>query len=445
LLALLVVLHCIIALLSSLTLRLLAADTVYICEEKRLDSIRFDWNRLDSARPASQPLKRSSQPRQPAMFIGTTAAAARLAVIRRGAAVAGKKYCSAGSVTAVVGRSSPALLLSNSVLDARYFASSSIGAATAPAAAPAAAATAAAGVSTANEPKPPAHAMLSTDKKVLAPPMVYIAGEEMTHYASQLILKEWFEPYFDLSQWENYDLSCVNRDKTNDQVLKDAVEAGKRVGAIFKEPTITPTAVQQEEMKLSQPLGSPNGAMRRGWNGMTISRDTIHIEGIELGYKRPVLFERHAVGGEYSAGWAQVGKGTLLTTYLPKNGDPPFVVDKRDLKDEHSVCVVYDNPYDNVRDLAHFFFQRCLDQNVTPYVVTKKTVFKWQEGFWTTMKEVFDADYKQKFIDAGLTEKSGGELSHLISDAATMQLVRWTKGGFGMAAHNYDGDMRKLL
>lgn len=30
---------------------------------------------------------------------------------------------------------------------------------------------------------------------------------------------------------------------------------------------------------------------------------------------------------------------------------------------------------------------------------------------------------------------------HLISDAATMQIIRWTKGGFGMAAHNYDGDM----
>ena len=29
----------------------------------------------------------------------------------------------------------------------------------------------------------------------------------------------------------------------------------------------------------------------------------------------------------------------------------------------------------------------------------------------------------------------------LFSDAATMQIIRWTKGGFGMAAHNYDGDM----
>ena len=44
-------------------------------------------------------------------------------------------------------------------------------------------------------------------------------------------------------------------------------------------------------------------------------------------------------------------------------------------------------------------------------------------------------------MQEGLLEKSGGKLQHLISDAATMQLIRWTDGGFGMAAHNYDGDM----
>ena len=263
----------------------------------------------------------------------------------------------------------------------------------------------------------------------------------MTRYACQLILDEWIHPFFDTQQWQTYDLSCVSRDQTNDQVLKDAVSAGKEIGAIFKEPTITPSALQVKEFNLSKALSSPNGAMRRGWNGITISRDTIHIEGIELGYKRPVFFERHAVGGEYSAGWSQVGQGTLLTTYLPQNGDPPFVVDKRDLKDNHNVVVVYDNPYDNVEPLAHLFFQRCLDAKLTPYVVTKKTVFKWQEGFWATMKRVFDEHYKTQFVNAKLLERCGGDLTHLISDAATMQLIRWTDGGFGMAAHNYDGDM----
>lgn len=280
------------------------------------------------------------------------------------------------------------------------------------------------------------------NEKVIAPPMVYISGEEMTRYASDLIVSQWIEPYFDVSStWEIYDLSCKSRDETDDEVLNDAVEAGKRIGSIFKEPTITPTAVQVKEMGLSKPFGSPNGAMRRGWNGITISRDTIHIDGIELGYTNPVFFERHAVGGEYGAGWNEVGQGTLLTTYIPKDGSAPFVVDKRDLDDDHNVCVVYHNPYDNVGDLAHMFFKRCLEGNVVPYVVTKKTVFKWQEGFWATMKDVFDAHYKEDFLKAGLLDKCGGELQHLISDAATMQLIRWTHGGFGMAAHNYDGDM----
>ena len=63
-------------------------------------------------------------------------------------------------------------------------------------------------------------------------------------------------------------------------MLADAVDAGARVGAIFKEPTITPSAVQVAEMGLKKAWGSPNGAMRRGWNGITISRDTIHIKGI---------------------------------------------------------------------------------------------------------------------------------------------------------------------
>lgn len=99
------------------------------------------------------------------------------------------------------------------------------------------------------------------------------------------------------------------------------------------------------------------------------------------------------------------------------------------------------NPYDNVEHLAHLFFKRCLESNITPYIVTKKTVFKWQEGFWSTMKRVFDQDYKAAFLEKGLLERSGGDMQHLISDAATMQLIRWTDGGFGMAAHNYDGDM----
>jgi isocitrate dehydrogenase len=271
--------------------------------------------------------------------------------------------------------------------------------------------------------------------------MVYIKGEEMTEYVMKLVLERWVGPYVDTSSWEHYDLSCKARDDSEDGVLRDAVTAGARLKAIFKEPTITPTEVQKARLGLKKAWGSPNGAMRRGWNGVTISRDTIHIDGLELGFKRPVLFERHAVGGEYSAGHGTFGPGKVTTTFTPADGSAPVTVVETELKDASNAVVTYHNPYDNVPELGRIFFERCLLHECVPYVVTKKTVFKWQETFWTKMKEVFDAEFKGRFAKAGLLDGTGGELQHLISDAATMQIVKWTDGGFGMAAHNYDGDM----
>ena len=276
--------------------------------------------------------------------------------------------------------------------------------------------------------------------KIPAAPMVYVAGEEMTRYTMELILDRWVRPHVDTSAWEFFDLRAKNRDDTSDQVLRDVIDAGARLKAIFKEPTITPTADQVKRLGLKKAWGSPNGAMRRGWNGITISRDTIHIDGVELGYKKPVFFERHAVGGEYSAGYKIVGRGKLTTTFVPEGETEPVVVDERDVVDNLNAVVTYHNPLDNVTQLARIFFGRCLDAGITPYVVTKKTVFKWQEPFWATMKSVFDAEFKQKFVDAKIIAPDA-ELVHLLSDAATMKLVVWTDGGFGMAAHNYDGDV----
>ena len=298
-------------------------------------------------------------------------------------------------------------------------------------------------------PRPGKHSQLLTARgmaaasaggKIQAAPMVYVAGEEMTRYTMDLILERWVKPHVDTSAWEFFDLRAKNRDDTEDQVLRDVITAGARLKAIFKEPTITPTADQVKRLGLKKAWGSPNGAMRRGWNGITISRDTIHIDGVELGYKKPVFFERHAVGGEYSAGYKIVGKGKLTTTFVPEGGGDPIQVDERSIVDDLNAVVTYHNPLDNVTHLARIFFGRCLDAGIVPYIVTKKTVFKWQEPFWESMKKTFDDEYKQKFFDAGIM-KPGSELVHLLSDAATMKLVVWTDGGFGMAAHNYDGDV----
>ena len=89
------------------------------------------------------------------------------------------------------------------------------------------------------------------------------------------------------------------------------------------------------------------------------------------------------------ARWSTVGQGRLITTFFPDDPNlEPEIVDHRVLTDEENVAVVYHNPLDSVTDLAHRFFQRCLDKRVIPYVVTKKTVFKWQEAFWQKMLKV---------------------------------------------------------
>lgn len=274
--------------------------------------------------------------------------------------------------------------------------------------------------------------------KIKAPQMVFVKGEEMTAYAMDLILDAWIKPHLDISAWQFFDLSCKSRDNSSDKVLSDLIEAGRKVKSIFKEPTITPTEEQKEKFGLSKAWGSPNGAMRRGWNGVTISRDTIHIKGLELGYKNKVTFDRHAVGGEYGAGYKMTGKGRVRAVYIDESGNE-HIIDERKLDDEQNAVVLYHNPLDNVEKMAEIFFARCLEERVVPYVTTKKTVFKWQESFWQIMKDYFDKNYKHKFKDVALLPQ--GDLVHIISDAATMKLVAWRDGGFGMASHNYDGDM----
>ena len=104
-------------------------------------------------------------------------------------------------------------------------------------------------------------------------------------------LDQWIKPHVDISTWEFHDLSCKARDDSDDKVLTDSVEAGKRVCSIFKEPTVTPSAAQAKQWGLKKAWGSPNGAMRKGWNGITISRDTIMIEGVKMGFDKPVFFD----------------------------------------------------------------------------------------------------------------------------------------------------------
>lgn len=279
--------------------------------------------------------------------------------------------------------------------------------------------------------------------KIKAPDMVYASGEEMSHYVMNMALEKWVAPYVDTTKWHYYDLSAKRRDETNDAVVQDLIDAGKKYAAVFKEPTITPTAEQAKEMGLSKAWGSPNKKIREGWNGYAISRDTIHIEGVELGYKNVVMFDRYAVGGEYASQFYKCGAGRVQTLYFQGDDDTnPIVVHEETFPEKSChIVVTFVDPLDNVPHLAHHFFSRTLEAAVVPYVVTKKTAFKYQEPFWELMKEVFDEHYKDKFAAKGLLKATGGELGHLLSDAAVMKINSWKDGNYGMVSLNYDGDV----
>ena len=107
---------------------------------------------------------------------------------------------------------------------------------------------------------------------------------------------------------------------------------------------------------------------------------------MELGYKNPVLFERHAIGGEYGAGYKSVGKGSMTTVFSPDDGGPAAIVDYRRLSDSENAVVAYHNPLDNVPDLAHHFFTRCLEAQVPmlpshhPCALARCRIFGCEQG-----------------------------------------------------------------
>ena len=156
--------------------------------------------------------------------------------------------------------------------------------------------------------KPPY--VLPSHSRISCPPMVYISGEEMTRYTMKLIIEKWIEPHVDISQWQFFDLSCKNRDSTDDEVLNKAVKAGSDIGSIFKEPTITPSASQVEAFGLSKPLPSPNGAMREGGMELLLVVTPFILKESNLGLKTPCyliampLVESIPPVGKMSAGAA---------------------------------------------------------------------------------------------------------------------------------------------
>ena len=169
---------------------------------------------------------------------------------------------------------------------------------------------------------------------------------------------------------EYYDLGLVHRNETNDQVTIDSAEATKKYGVAVKCATITPNAARMTEYNLV----FTNEAGEE-------TRELIH------NFK---------------------GAGVLQGMH---------------------------NLNDSIESFARSCFNFALETKQDLWFATKDTISKkYDHTFKDIFQEIFDAEYKTKFEESGIT------YFYTLIDDAVARVIR-SEGGYIWACKNYDGDV----
>ena len=266
-------------------------------------------------------------------------------------------------------------------------------------------------------------------------PLVEMDGDEMTRILWKMIKDDLLLPYIDLKT-EYYDLGLEHRNETDDQVTIDAAMATKKYGVAVKCATITPNAARMTEYDLKEMWKSPNGTIRAILDG-TVFRAPIVVKGIEpcvKNWKKPITIARHAYGDVYKTTEMKVpGPGKVELVYTAEDGTQTkeLVFDFKG----PGVAQGMHNLDNSIESFARSCFNYALDTKQDLWFATKDTISKkYDHTFKDIFQEIFDADYKEKFEEAGITY-----FYTLIDDAVAR--VMKSEGGYIWACKNYDGDV----
>ena len=266
-------------------------------------------------------------------------------------------------------------------------------------------------------------------------PLVEMDGDEMTRILWKMIKDDLLLPYIDLKT-EYYDLGLEHRNETDDQVTIDAAMATKKYGVAVKCATITPNAARMTEYDLKEMWKSPNGTIRAILDG-TVFRAPIVVKGIEpcvKNCKKPITIARHAYGDVYKNTEMKVpGPGKVELVYTAEDGTQTkeLVFDFKG----PGVAQGMHNLDNSIESFARSCFNYALDTKQDLWFATKDTISKkYDHTFKDIFQEIFDADYKEKFEEAGITY-----FYTLIDDAVAR--VMKSEGGYIWACKNYDGDV----
>ena len=273
------------------------------------------------------------------------------------------------------------------------------------------------------------------DKITMTTPLVEMDGDEMTRILWKMIKEELLLPYIDLKT-EYYDLGLEHRNETDDQVTLDSAEATKKYGVAVKCATITPNAARVTEYNLKEMWKSPNGTIRAALDG-TVFRAPIIVKGIEpcvKNWEKPITLARHAYGDVYKNTEIKVpGEGKAELVFTAKDG-----TQIRETIHEFTgpgILQGIHNTDKSITSFAKACFNYALDTKQDLWFATKDTISKkYDHNFKDIFQEVFEAEYQQKFEEAGI------EYFYTLIDDAVARVMK-AKGGFIWACKNYDGDV----
>jgi len=273
------------------------------------------------------------------------------------------------------------------------------------------------------------------EKIKMTTPLVEMDGDEMTRILWQMIKDELLLPFIDLKT-EYYDLGLEYRNETNDQVTIDSANATLKYGVAVKCATITPNAERMVEYKLKKMWKSPNPTIRGMLDG-TVFRAPILVKGIEpmvKCWKGPITIARHAYGDVYKSVEQIVdgpGKAELVFTAADGTETRTLIHEF----DGPGILQGMHNTEKSIRSFAIACFKYALDTKQDLWFATKDTISqKYDHTFKDIFQEIFDAEYKEKFTETGIT------YFYTLIDDAVARVMR-DKGGFIWACKNYDGDV----
>lgn len=247
-------------------------------------------------------------------------------------------------------------------------------------------------------------------------PLVILHGDEMAQVAFERILEKFVTARLNIPL-EEIDLSAEQRLLSNGQVVVDAIVALQRHGVGVKNAGMTVNRQQLEDLLRKHPdvdagnlhplaTKSPNGAIRKGISG-NITREDIQFRNLKISRPdwigRDIEVDTMEYGGiKESFNQLSLATGVVKLMFVGSSGDP-VELHRREIR-KGDPWLLATNKVDDVKNWAHHFFQRAIDEKRDVYLGLKDTVIPGYDGAMRTLiEDIYHRDYETRIRELGLS------------------------------------------